>query len=767
MSRSYLNATLYSYRSSLSVALLLIILYFVLYTWVTVPPLALFLGWQPDTKLIVLENIADEYRQYVQPNDTVLAVDDRLVQRGQPVFTTSVQPSYEFTLQRDEAIFTQVIPVNRSELYQMWTFSLSVLALAFWFIGFVTARFARPQQTSPLYVGFGFQLIASGIASPGPSQLGAPGAWVIGNVLIFFFPLIMLYLGFIPRHTPMSNTTLKLMRGSFYLLAILATVGAVEVIFLFPEVSLKDVIGIRSTTILTILTGGSVAAAIIVLFIRLIRSPKQSYERQQLSILFVFLFLAVAPLFFFVILPVGQFLFVPFPFVYSLFLLAPSGYFFVLHRHGYLELDSLFSRIVTVVALTMAVGMAYATGVYLLDIVFKIDFSGPGQGAFVLVLFGIAVTGQKRVQEWVDLLLYGRDPFDHDSIQLAKTRLSTYPEPATVTDVAKQVALYLQVENVAVLVKSSDEGCYRLLAGNVPAFTVCDSGLYQTVCLRTRNPQALIDLPHWVELSLPMKARGDMVGLLLLSRPINSYFNARQVAILQDIADILAFSLLVISLVDELQHMSVQSFYEKEIQRQQIASDIHNMPLQTLSTVITQMQKYASDDVLREVADTIRQATQDLRRIISGLRPPVLRESVPWIVHQVMREFCETHTDIQVNVHSEDGHYDEQVGEQTKQAFYYILTEILNNISKHAQATEVDVNLAYGETTLTLIVKDNGVGTDVGSRPLTDLLRRHHMGMVHMHRWASIGKGTLEIKANAPSGTIIHLVLPKKIQPDQ
>ena len=305
MSHSRLNTALYSYRNLLSVAMLLTVLYLVAYTWATVPPMALFLGWQPDTKLIVLETIAEEYRPYVQSEDSVLAIDGRLIRRGQPVFKSPVQSSYQFTLQRGNEIFTQDIPVRESQLFRMWLFSLTALALAFWFIGFMTVRFARPQQSAPLFVGLGIQLIGAGIVSPAPSQLGAPGAWIVGNVLIFFFPLIMLYLGYLPRQTPLSNTILKILRVSFYILASLAIIAATVVVFLYPERSLVDVIGVESSMIVTILTGVSVVTAVIVLIIRLLRSPYHSYERQQLSILCVFLTLSVTPLFFFVILPLG------------------------------------------------------------------------------------------------------------------------------------------------------------------------------------------------------------------------------------------------------------------------------------------------------------------------------------------------------------------------------------------------------------------------------------------------------------------------------
>ena len=151
--------------------------------------------------------------------------------------------------------------------------------------------------------------------------------------------------------------------------------------------------------------------------------------------------------------------------------------------------------------------------------------------------------------------------------------------------------------------------------------------------------------------------------------------------------------------------------------------------------------------------------THDLRRIIADLRPPALKESVEWIVRQVVRSFEETHEDIQVvlktHVHSE-----KQADEQTKSAFYYILTEILNNISKHAQATAVNITLCYGEGLLSLEVTDNGVGIDSNNQSLAELLRRHHIGLADMYRWASIGGGTLAIEGNVPSGTVVKLELP-------
>ena len=81
-----LNPILFKYRTVLSAVLLITIGYFVIFSGVIVPPLELFLGWHPDTQLVVLPTIEAQYQRYVQPGDVVLAINGRPVQRGDLTF---------------------------------------------------------------------------------------------------------------------------------------------------------------------------------------------------------------------------------------------------------------------------------------------------------------------------------------------------------------------------------------------------------------------------------------------------------------------------------------------------------------------------------------------------------------------------------------------------------------------------------------------------------------------------------------------------------
>jgi len=709
----------------------------------------------------VLQVVEEEYRQYVSPGDIVLEVDDRPVRRGDAVFFPPIKPSYTFSILRGEEIVTQeVVIAAENPVTQVWKLSLTVLALAFWSIGFLIVFFSRQDHPPPLYAGLSFQLIAAGIISPGPSQMGAPGGWIVGQVLIFSFPLIMLYLSFLPRYSPLPPAVSKLLLWSGSFLAILATLAAIEVLFLYPNSSFQTLTGVSTANVLTVLTGLSIVAALAILLTRLRRAVKGSYERQQLTILSFFLAMAVLPLFALVVLPVGRYIFVPYPFVFSLFLLAPAGYFFVLHRHGYLVLDSVFSRIAAVVMLVLAVMMAYATGAFLWQEIFQVELGDIEQGGFLLVLLGIAIAGQRHVQTLIDLLLYGRDQLSRDSVRTLTSSISANPEPATVAEVAAQISDRLRVKHVVVLVKGGHQ--FSLLAASEEEgmLTQVDDERLHTLQLRAGSSEGLANTPEWVELSIPIAVRGEILGLFWLSRPVNGYFNARQIAVLRDVADILAFGLQVISLVEVTQTLSRQMLYEKELQRQKLATEIHNEPLQTLAVVIRQLRDDASNETIHEAAQAIRQVTKDLRRIITGLRPPALTKSLEWMVRHVVRDFEERHAtlDVQLEYRIET---ENRLPEPGQCAVYYVLTEALNNVSRHAQATLVQVRLDCTEQALTLAICDDGVGgMDDSQQSYFELLRRGHFGLADMHRWALTGGGELQVGPNFPNGTVIRLSLP-------
>lgn len=82
-----------------------------------------------------------------------------------------------------------------------------------------------------------------------------------------------------------------------------------------------------------------------------------------------------------------------------------------------------------------------------------------------------------------------------------------------------------------------------------------------------------------------------------------------------------------------------------------------------------------------------------------------------------------------------------------------IIQESLRNIITHAKANKIICNLIYNELTLEISILDNGKGFDYLSLKTGSGLNNIRARMKEL-------KGTITIRSNSISGTIIHLYLP-------
>jgi two-component system sensor histidine kinase DegS len=97
-------------------------------------------------------------------------------------------------------------------------------------------------------------------------------------------------------------------------------------------------------------------------------------------------------------------------------------------------------------------------------------------------------------------------------------------------------------------------------------------------------------------------------------------------------------------------------------------------------------------------------------------------------------------------------------------AVYRIIQEALNNIRKHAAATEVLVTIRFLSRQTILEVKDNGVGFPV-PQTTSDLARNGSFGLLGMEERASLFGGDISLYSAINQGTIIRVILPHKQLP--
>lgn len=85
-----------------------------------------------------------------------------------------------------------------------------------------------------------------------------------------------------------------------------------------------------------------------------------------------------------------------------------------------------------------------------------------------------------------------------------------------------------------------------------------------------------------------------------------------------------------------------------------------------------------------------------------------------------------------------------------KEALYRVAQEVLNNVVKHAAATEIRLSLGVEGGLVTLGVRDNGRGFDA-SRPFPG-----HLGLKSMRERADAFGGRLEIGSEPGKGTEVQ-----------
>lgn len=208
--------------------------------------------------------------------------------------------------------------------------------------------------------------------------------------------------------------------------------------------------------------------------------------------------------------------------------------------------------------------------------------------------------------------------------------------------------------------------------------------------------------------------------------------------------------------------LSLRIIQAQEQERLRLAEEIHDGPAQVLTNAIFQVEyldRVIADSPTDAAAELtflrtmLRGGLDDIRGFIAALRPPAPDVGLEDTLMNQGSEFEGRHG-IQVAV--EVTGIDQRMGVTARTSVLRIVQEALQNIRKHAAATEVRIALE-GDT---LIVADNGRGFDV-VRLATGGGR--NFGLQFMRERAELMGAHLQIESRQGEGTRILLRLPDPV----
>jgi signal transduction histidine kinase len=317
-----------------------------------------------------------------------------------------------------------------------------------------------------------------------------------------------------------------------------------------------------------------------------------------------------------------------------------------------------------------------------------------------------------------------------------------------------------------------------------------------SLAIRTGTPAVLRDtqtdilIAEWQEaatqrgyasiLGAPLLAEGRPFGSLTIYSAKADAFDREEMALLQQLADDLAFGIVSLraraerdqaekeleSSREQLRMLAAHLQSAREAERTHLAREIHDelgqyltglkMDVASLEELVKQHGPDAERPLLRKVqamSQLLDTTVQSVRKIASELRPAVLDSlgllaAIEWQAEEFQRRTeirCECFLTVEEVKLDRDG----------ATAVFRILQESLTNVMRHANATRVTITFEQETGHYFMEIKDDGEGIQADN-----LDKSNALGVLGMKERAHLFGGSVSISGEPGKGTTVVVKIP-------
>lgn len=189
----------------------------------------------------------------------------------------------------------------------------------------------------------------------------------------------------------------------------------------------------------------------------------------------------------------------------------------------------------------------------------------------------------------------------------------------------------------------------------------------------------------------------------------------------------------------------------QEKERKRIAEDLHDRVGSMLSTVRLQFSRFKptgnenGTEQFEKVGHLLDETCEEIRQVSHNLVSGVLSTfGLLPALNDLAQALCESsHLQIDIQTHG----MDVRMESDTEIHIYRMLQELFNNTIRHAQATEVHIDLSRFGNQLTLMYSDNGKGFD------TAILEQTGIGLKNLYSRVEKLNGSLHIDSGKGNGS--------------
>lgn len=293
----------------------------------------------------------------------------------------------------------------------------------------------------------------------------------------------------------------------------------------------------------------------------------------------------------------------------------------------------------------------------------------------------------------------------------------------------------------------------------------CSSDLVgETLMLESGTRDAVMRATHEAgiearaPLTAPLSFRGGELGMIVALDRLEEGpdFYSEDERLLRAAAASAATAVATVQSVTE-QRLR-QSLMTAERERARWARELHDSTLQglgsrrlLLASALKQADPDLVRDAVRDVVDELARDIDELRTLITELRPATLDQIGLVAAVEDLGERVAGMSGIELNRSlSVSG---EQLDPELETAVYRLVQEALNNVTKHARAATVNLEINERMERLEVVVEDDGRGFDPNEE-------HSGFGVAGMRERVALLGGELEIESQPGLGTRVMAAIP-------
>ena len=280
-------------------------------------------------------------------------------------------------------------------------------------------------------------------------------------------------------------------------------------------------------------------------------------------------------------------------------------------------------------------------------------------------------------------------------------------------------------------------------------------------------------------LCVPLSLKGRVIGVINCSKRFGKMpFTESDLELLSILAGQAAIAIENARLFDDVQmhRNNVETFLRKcltaqEDERRRISTELHDGLAQWMSSAsyaiqlgnayLSKLDTEKAHEEIKRANTIIQQGIKELRRVILDLHPSSLAElGMIGALQQNLKTFSvETNINGQLKITGDP----KPLSSIQEVTVYRVVSEALNNVRKHADASLVEVNLKYEAEQVSIEIADNGKGFNL-DEALRNETAEGNIGLISMRERAEIAGGNLEIKTSIGHGTRVILRIPSLVE---